>query len=110
MTPKHWIILLTALLVISNAYWVFVMIDTGITMTYREASFDLTEKTAEQAVRLANLNLIGMGADEALALIGKDVYDLEPFEKEGCLYAGQVCLRLDDNRVIVGIETANTPP
>jgi len=110
MTPKRWIILLTALLVISNAYWVFVMIDTGITMTYREASFELTEKKSEQAIRLANLNLIGMGADEALALIGTDVYDLEPFEKEGCLYAGQVCLRLDENRVIVKIEADATLP
>lgn len=110
MKSKHWLILLTALLVISNAYWVVVMFDTGVTMTYREASSDLSEKTSQQAVRLANLNLIGMSAEEALTLIGKDVYDLEPFEKEGCLYAAEICLRLDEDRVIVSIEADNTPP
>jgi hypothetical protein len=63
----------------------------------------------EQTLRLANLELIGLGADEALAKIGKDVYGLDPFEKEGCIYAGNVCVRLNEGRKVDGIGVNGLP-
>ncbi len=71
-------------------------------MTYRDASFDHTAKGYEQALRLANLDLLGMSADEAILTIGLDSYGSGPFEKEGCIYTAQVCIVLDEDRKVVG--------
>ena len=103
MKPRHWIIFLVIALVSSNAYWMMTALDSGITLTYQESSLELARKMHEQTLRLANLELIGLGADDALAKIGKDVYGLDPFEKEGCINAGNVCVQLDENRRVVGI-------
>jgi len=103
MKCRYWIILLVIALVSSNAYWMMTTLDSGITLTYQESSLELTQKMHEQTLRLANLELIGLGADEALEKIGKDVYGLQPFEKEGCINAGNICVRLDENRKVVGI-------
>lgn len=104
MKPKCWIITLAIVLVLGNAFWLYQTIDNGITMTYQGSSFELTKKMYEQTILLANMQIIGLGADEVMTKIGKDVYGLEPFEKEGCIIAGQVCIRLDENRVVTGIE------
>ena len=103
MSSRAWIIFLVILLIGSNAYLVYNTIDFGVSHTYLEASMEDASKRAEQAVRLANLNLIGLDIAQARRLIGKDVYDLEPFEKEGCLWVGQICLKLDDENRIVSI-------
>ena len=102
MSAKFWVITLVVLLIGTNMYWLYTAIDTGVTMTYREASFDATEKGYEQAIRLANLDLLGMSADEAILRIGLDSYGSEPFEKEGCIYTAQVCVILDEDRKVVG--------
>lgn len=103
MKPKYWIITLAVLLVVSNAYWIYSMLDFGITHTYLEASNEKSEKMLAQTTRLANMELIGLNADEALQKIGLDEYGLEPFEKNGCINAAGVCVRLDENRVVIGI-------
>jgi len=73
-------------------------------MTYQDSSYELVQKQYEQTKILANMQIIGLGADQVMSKIGKDVYGLEPFEKEGCVVAGQVCIRLDSDRVVTGIE------
>ncbi len=83
----------------SNAYWFIVVLDQGITQTYMESSLEQAQKQYEQSVILSNLELNGLSSEEALERIGKDVYGLEPFVKEGCIWAGQVCLGLENNRV-----------
>lgn len=104
MKSRIWIIILIVLLLGSNAYWIYNTIDFGLSYTYLEASAEHASKRAEQAIQVANLNLIGLDADEAQALLHSDAYDLETFEKEGCLWVGGICLRLDSERKIVRIE------
>ena len=99
MKFKLTIIFLILALVVTNAYWLFAIVDQGVTLTYTEDSFETAQKQYEQTVILANLQLIGSSAEEAMKKIGKDVYGLEPFIKEGCLWAGEVCLLLEDGRV-----------
>jgi len=103
MKPKYWIIFLIVLLAVSNIYWFVVLLDQGISNTYREASYEMSEKMLEQTTRIANLQLLGLPADEAIEVLGEDVYGLMPFEKEGCIIAGNVCIRLDENRIVEGI-------
>lgn len=104
MRSRRWIIILVVTLVVTNAFWLFKLLDAGITMTYQDSSYELVQKQYEQTKILANMQIIGLGADQVMSKIGKDVYGLEPFEKEGCVVAGQVCIRLDSDRVVTGIE------
>jgi predicted metal-dependent TIM-barrel fold hydrolase len=108
MNSRSWVIVLAILLIGSNAYWLYNTVDFGITHSYLEASYEHEQKRAAQAIYLANLNLVGMHADAAKSRIGKDVSGLDSFEKEGCLYVGGICLRLDDNRLVVSVETPET--
>ena len=107
MKPLHWIFSLAGLLVATNLFWLYQVIDGGVTQTYRDAQAELNETMYREAVRLANLDLIGLPADEALTRIGTDLKGFEPFEKaeDPCIYVGQVCVRLDEDRVVVGIGT-----
>jgi len=77
----------------------FVVLDQGVTQTYTEASSETAQKQYEQAVVLSNLQLIGLSSEEAIEKFGKDVYGLDPFVKEGCIWAGEVCLLLEGNKV-----------
>ena len=97
---KYWIIGLVTLLVGSNAFWMYALVDDAVTCMYSDASFDLTNQMYRQSLALSNLNLVGLSVDEARAKIGKDINDLDPFEKEGCLYVGQICLQIGSNGTI----------
>ena len=99
MKSKLAIIFLLLALIGSNAYWFITVLDQGITQTYMDSSLEMLQKQYEQSVILSNLELNGLSSEEALKRIGKDVYGLEPFIKEECIWAGQVCLSLKNNRV-----------
>lgn len=95
--------ILAILLILTNSFWVYNILDDAVTCMYSDSSFELTQKMYEQTTMIANLNVIGKHADEVLAQLTPDVYGLEPFEKEGCIIAGQVCLELNESRVITAV-------
>ncbi len=90
-------------LLISNSYWIYKSVDNAVTISYAADSINGTAKALEQAIRVANLNVIGMDAEEAFDLLNPDVDGLEPFEKRGCISAGQICLVLNDTRSVTGV-------
>ncbi len=94
------ITILLLALIGTNAFWAYVVIDQGVTQSYTQANSDLVQKQYEQTLVLANLQLIGLSSKEAIKRIGKDVYGLNPFIKEGCIVAGQVCIKLKDDKVV----------
>ena len=89
---KKWIALLLLALLISNGYWIHRTIDNSVTLNYAADSFRSTAKSLEQAIRIANINVVGVSAEEALDKLNPTVYGLQPFEKEGCINAGGICL------------------
>ena len=97
---KYWIIGLLTLLIGSNLFWIYSIIDDAVTCTYSKASYDLLYQTHQQALRLSNLNLIGLPVEEAREVVGKDINGFEPFMKEGCLYVGQICLEIGKDQTI----------
>lgn len=99
MRSKLTIIFLLLVLIGSNAYWFVAILDQGVTQAYTESSLEQAQKQYKQTAILSNLELNGLSSEEALRRIGKDVYGLEPFVKEGCIWAGQVCLRLENDQV-----------
>ena len=97
---KYWIIGLVTLLLGSNAFWMYALVDDAVTCMYSDASYDMTDQMYRQSLALSNLNLVGLSINEAKGKIGKDIHGFEPFEKEGCLYVGQICLQVSENRTI----------
>ena len=95
---------LVLLLILSNIGWLvayaFAKLDHGITLTYQAASYDTSQKMLDQAIIVANKNLVGVTLSVAIEKIGKDTYGSEPFVKEGCLYAGGLCLEISGTEVI----------
>ena len=99
--------ILLVLLTVSNLGWLVAylvaQLDHGLTLTYHEASFDTSQKILDQAIIVANKNLVGVPLADAVEKLGQDTYGLEPFVKEGCLYAGGLCLEINSNEVIGGV-------
>ena len=104
MRRKAPIIVLAVLLVGSNLYWLYQMVDIGISNTYREASFDTLRSSYDAAIGLVNLNLVGLSADEALAKISAAEVSSAVFEKsDGCIYVSEVCVQLDKSRTVIEV-------
>ena len=105
MKAKYWIGLLVALLVISNAFWFYQSVDSGISLTYARSNAELTVRTLDAAVRLANMNLVGIPLETALRRIEADSALPAPFEKktERCVVVAQLCVRYSADRTINGI-------
>jgi len=104
---KYWITALAILLLVTNGFWMYRTLDNGITLTYSDASLDLSNQMYRQSLALSNLNLVGATVEEAKALVGKDIHGLDLFEKEGCLYAGQICMQISTDRTIEVIREPN---
>ena len=104
---RYWIVALIVLLVGSNAFWIYALVDDAVTCMYSDASHDLTDQMYRQSLALSNLNLIGATVDEAKEKIGKDIHGLDLFQKEGCLFAGQICLQIGANQTIEVIRAPN---
>jgi hypothetical protein len=100
---KKWIALLTIAIVVSNGYWIYNTVDNAVTLHYVEDSANFTAKKLEQAIRVANMNVIGISAEDAFDQLNPDVDGLAPFEKEGCIYAGLICLEFDGSRTVVRV-------
>ena len=105
MSRKSIIVALALLLVGSNLFWIVRAIDDGVTVTYMEANLDSLRDSQSAAVTLANLNLVGLPADVALAKIRARVDAASVFEKqsENCIVVSQVCVQLDDSRRVSAI-------
>jgi|TARA_R110002012_G_C11222206_1_gene562822 hypothetical protein len=97
---KYWIISLALLLIGSNLFWFFSIVDDAVSCAYSDASFDLLNQMYEQSLVLSNLNLVGLPVNEAKVLIGRDIHGFEPYIKEGCLYVGQICLEIGKDQTI----------
>lgn len=101
--------ILTLIIFLSNIGWLVAYsgqsIDHGITLTYQDASFDTVDKMLDQALVVANGNLVGKPLSEVKAAIKTDSYGLQPFIKEGCMYAGGLCLEIGPDSTIAKVRT-----
>jgi hypothetical protein len=91
------ITVLVALLVASNAFWAYVVLDGGISYTYLLSSYDRARGTALQA--LAVSREVGRADATRQSVIDAALQvqpDARPFEKEGFVWVGDIGLRFDD--------------
>ncbi|MCK8046520.1 hypothetical protein MSG37_16660 [Shewanella sp. 1CM18E] len=100
-------VMMLTLLIVSNLFWFLnyfhTKVDHAVTLTYHNASYETITKMLEQALIVANKNLIGEPLATAENTLVEDVYGLKPFKKEGCLYAGGLCLKLDETETVISV-------
>ena len=96
------IALLVAALVASNAWWAYRVLDAGISQTYMRASFDSTNELLTQT--LAVLPVVAKpsaSAAEILKAARVPGDSVDPYEKDGFVWVGQLGLKFDkDGRFV----------
>ena len=91
------VLLLGVGLVVSNGWWAYRALDSGITYTYQQASLDEATQAMNQALALLN----AMAADgdltrQELIRVADNAWSAgEPFEKEGFVWVGRLGLAFD---------------
>ena len=85
--------------------WLYTSIDKGVTIAYHQDTIVTTERSLQQALSLAQHNVIGKTVEYVKAVVPRDLGGAEPFVKEGCLNYGEICLQLDQHQVIAEIKT-----
>jgi hypothetical protein len=98
------IVLLIAVLVVSNAWWAYQVLDAGVTYTYQSASLEESQQALSQAVAI--INAIGSGdasRERIVAAANKSWSAGEPFEKDGYLWVGRLGLRFSDTGRLVEV-------
>jgi hypothetical protein len=87
----------SVLLVATNLFWAYTVLDAGVSYTYLQRSCDNARGTALQAIavsaEVARSTATRQSVIDAAARIEAGV---EPFEKEGIVWVGDIGLRFDD--------------
>jgi hypothetical protein len=101
---------LSVLLVASNLFWVYTVLDGGVSFTYLQSSYDNARGTALQAIavsaEVARSTATRQSVIDAAAQIQPGV---DPFEKEGFVWVGDIGLRFDDTGKFVEAKPAVEP-
>ena len=90
---------LGALLVVTNAWWLYVVIDRAVTQSHQDQVFYEQSNRVLALAALVDEFVKGMGRDEAMALLQKSQPEETPYEKDGALNTTWVSLRLEDGKV-----------
>ena len=95
-------IFLGVLLIVSNLYWLYVLIDSGITLTYRDQELHEYKKTQMQLMSMLPEVAKNLSKDEIVAIAQK-YSSSEPFEKEGCTWVGWLGFKYAENSRLEGV-------
>jgi hypothetical protein len=101
---------LSFLVVASNLFWAYVVLDGGVSYTYLQSSCDVARGTALQAIavaaEVARDSATKQSVIDAAAQIQPGV---DPFEKEGFVWVGDIGLRFDGSGKFVEAKPAVEP-
>lgn len=98
-----WIIaLLLVLLIGSNVFWLYQVLDTGISLSYRDQQTYELEETRKQLMSLMPLVAINVKKEE-ITKTASQFTDLEPYEKDGCTWVGWLGLRFGNNNELISV-------
>jgi len=103
------IIALAVLLVASNAWWAYRLLDTGVSATYREVSLENHRAALGQILAIIPIAVRpGATRAEILRAAQKDG-NPEVFEKDGYVWVGRVGLKFDGAGHLVEVVPAWSP-
>lgn len=90
------ITLLVLVLIASNAWWAYRVLDAGVSYTYQGASLEESQQALSQALAVIKASSNpGATRTQVIEAAQKAWSSGEPFEKEGYLWVGRLGLRFD---------------
>lgn len=105
------IVVLVALLVVTNGWWAYKVLDSGITYTYIRASLESNEEALAQSLAVieaaTQVDATRQSIVQAARTAGRNS---EPFEKDGYVWVGSIGLRFDSTGHLVKVSRAWSPP
>ena len=105
------IVLLAVLLLFSNIWWAFQMLDAGITHTYMGASLEDNQTALSQVIDVAKeASQAGSSRDSIVAAAAQSQTRTDPFEKDGYLWVGKIGLKFQKDGRLQDVVRAWSPP
>lgn len=98
------IVTLSLLLVGSNIFWLYRTIDSAVTRSYMEQELYELNGSNTQAIGMLKEALSGKNKETVQSMAIK-FNDLEPYEKDGCLWLGWYGFKFSESGIFVDIDT-----
>ena len=99
---KTTIVILSILLLASNAFWLYQLIDSGVTLSYRDQQTYELEETRKQL--MATLPVAAKKATKKEIVTAASKFtDQEAFEKDGCTWVGWLGFKFDENNKLKSV-------
>lgn len=96
------IVILSILLLASNAFWLYQVVDIGVTLSYRgQQTFELEETRKQLMATMPEIakNVI----KEDVVAAARKYTDQEVFEKGGCTWVGWLGFKFDDRNQLISV-------
>ena len=104
------IVLLSIALVVSNGWWLYHMLDSGITSTYRDVTLEDHHVALVQAFAAFPVAARASSTrGDVLAAAGNAIGDREFLEKDGLVWVGRLGFSFDTNGRVVKVMPAWEP-
>ncbi len=91
---------LVLLLVGTNLFWFYQVVDSGVTISYRDQNiFELNETATQLATTLTEIGE-SIPKGEFIDIASRHT-NLEPFEKHGCIWVGWIGLKFNEEGQLI---------
>ena len=101
------ILVLSAALVLTNGWWIYQMLDAGVTATYRDVAFRDNERALEQTLAVIPIAMQSQATrDEVVAAALAAAEHKDTFEKDGYLWIDRIGLRFGENGKLTAVAKA----
>lgn len=102
---KITIVILSVLLLLSNVFWLYQVIDVGITLSYKEQQIYELEQTERQLMVILPDIAADMSKEQVIT-VAREYTDQEIFEKAGCTWVGWLGFKFDENNRLSSVSPA----
>lgn len=104
------ILALTALLIATNMFWLYKMVDAGISYTHLRTSYEDARGTALQALALLpEVASQSTSRQAAIDVVQRVQPEAMAFEKDGFVWVGDIGLRFDSAGRLVEARSSSEP-
>ncbi len=87
---------LSAALVVSNAWWAYRLLDSGVTHAYQSASLEESQQALAQSLAVIKAMAVSNHSQQSIIDAARAAWPgVEPFEKNGYIWVGRLGLRFN---------------
>jgi hypothetical protein len=104
------VVLLSVALLASNLWWAYVMVDAGVSASYRHDDLDRHHAALGEAIAIAPVAARASATrEEVLAAARAAAKGDQGFEKEGLVWVGELGYRFDADGRLIEVRTNWSP-